>query len=415
MDIVCLSTVAWNALWQRHQQLMWRLSERHRVLFVEPAKNVLSAGLCPRVFFRWIRGPRRIRDRLFVYTPPPSVPLRSVARGWNRAAYVLLGRLVDGVARRLGFRHVVLWLTYPNAVDAADQIQNDLLCFDCADNFSAYPDIIGKKTLDLLQKTLYTISDIVFVVSPELVEEARQWRFSTFLVPNGGDQEQAERTWERQGEGLPGMSAIEGPVIGFVGALYEWVDFQLIQYVARARPAWSIVLIGPIRPRRSRKALGRFRNIHLLGRRAYGDIHRYIEQFDVCLLPFRSDLHMGFADPIVTYDYLLMGKPVVCTDFPQARRLGDLVCVEGKYNRFVFAIEECLREDGVEWAMKRRSFAQANSWDHRVRRIEQVIAARMRDRVISNQQSAIGNQQSGIPSRIAGGGADGCRLSPNGL
>jgi glycosyltransferase involved in cell wall biosynthesis len=172
------------------------------------------------------------------------------------------------------------------------------------------------------------------------------------------------------------VSALQGTVIGFVGAVYEWVDLQLLEYVARTHPGWSIVLIGPIRPRRNRRELRKAGNIHLLGRRDYRDIHRYIERFDVCLLPFRSAPHMRFADPIVTYDYLLMGKPVVCTDFPQARRLEDLLRVEGTYDGFVHAIEDCLREDGAEQAMKRRSFAQMNSWDGRVRRIEQVIAAR---------------------------------------
>ena len=384
MDIICLSTVDWNALWQRHQQLMWRLSERHRVLFVEPSKNILSAMLSPHVVFRWLKGPRRIRDRLFLYTPPPSVLLRSAARWWNRAAYSLLGYLVNNVAQRLKFHHVVLWLTYPNAVDVVDQIQNDLVCADCADKFSVYPGIVGKKTLDLLQKSLYTIPDVVFAVCPELVEEAQQCNPSTFLVPNGGDPEQAKRAKRNGGERPSGMLAVRGPVLGFVGAVYEWVDLQLIRYIACARPEWSVVLIGPIRPRRIQKDLRRFRNIYLLGRREYEDIHQYIKMFNVCLLPFRSTPHMRFADPIVTYDYLLMGKPVVCTDFPQVRRLGDLVRVEGEYGRFICAIEAGLQETGTEWVRKRRSFALANSWDHRVRRVEQVIAERMGEQAISH-------------------------------
>ena len=45
------------------------------------------------------------------------------------------------------------------------------------------------------------------------------------------------------GPGRP-RRACPGPRIGFYGTLRDWVDFELIAHVARARPAWSIALIG---------------------------------------------------------------------------------------------------------------------------------------------------------------------------
>ena len=76
-DILCLSSIDWDFIWQGHQQIMSALArEGNRVLFVENT-GVRSPGLrdVGRVWHRltnwWrsLKGFREVQPQLFVYSP----------------------------------------------------------------------------------------------------------------------------------------------------------------------------------------------------------------------------------------------------------------------------------------------------------------------------------------------------------
>src|SRR5438477_131422 len=64
----------------------------------------------------------------------------------------------------------------------------------------------------------------------------------TYWVPNGVDVEH----FSRPATPAAALGAFPHPILGFVGGLSEWVDVELVDAIAEARPAWSLVLIGPI-------------------------------------------------------------------------------------------------------------------------------------------------------------------------
>ena len=373
MEIVCLSPIRWNALWQRHQQLMIRLAEEDRVLFVEPADNALRRlwrGDDPGTVSEGGGTPGT--DNLVVYVPPPSLPLRSSCRAINRAAYAALGARVDREARRLGFRDPVLWVTYPNAVDAAARIRHRLLCFDCADKHSSNARAIGKRNLDRMQVELYRTADLVLAISLPLFREAREQNEHVFLVPDAGDPEACDRAGAH---GPPeDLRRIRRPIVGFVGAICEWVDLDLVAYLAVRHPEWSMVLVGPrMVPHREMTRLRGLDNVHFLGRRPYETVHRYIRAFDVCMLPFKMNRHIWYSDPIVTYDYLCVGKPIVSVDFPQVRGMRRAVAVAEDPDAFVRAVERCLNGEDEDLRCLRQEMGRVHSWDARVREVRRIL------------------------------------------
>jgi len=83
----------------------------------------------------------------------------------------------------------------------------------------------------------------------------------------------------------PKMAALPaGPVIGFVGLIESWIDLALIDAIAGQRPGWQIVLIGKSNVDVS--SLKRHDNIHLLGRKPYAELPRYLKAFTVGVIPF---------------------------------------------------------------------------------------------------------------------------------
>ncbi len=362
----------WDALRQRHQQLAERLASLDRVLFVEPAKNLFSLLRSQRVrslSFGWMSGARRIGQNLFVYAPPPSLPLRSVFRPINRLAYGALGCSVGRIARRLGFQDIVLWAGYPNVVDAIGGVSPATVCYDCADRHSESHKAVGRKNLEAMEEELCRRADVVFAASEGLCRLMKSYSKNVLLLPNGSDPNVCESAQE-----LPrDMEGVKGPILGFVGALNHRVDADLIEYVASVRRQWSLVLVGPCDKDIGRKLEG-IDNVHLFGRRDYEEIHSYIASFDACLLPFKVNEYVVCSDPVKTYDYLSLGKPIVSVDFPHARRFEGLIRIGEDYEGFVRCIEDvlCHRDEGLK--VERRKVAEENSWDNRVEIIRDILA-----------------------------------------
>ena len=76
-DVVCISSIDWDFIWQGHQEIMSVLAANgNRVLFVENtgvrAPNISDAPRLWKRFVNWksgYKGIRKISENLFVYSP----------------------------------------------------------------------------------------------------------------------------------------------------------------------------------------------------------------------------------------------------------------------------------------------------------------------------------------------------------
>ncbi len=155
------------------------------------------------------------------------------------------------------------------------------------------------------------------------------------------------------------------PIVGFVGALYDWIDWELIRETARRMPQCDFVLVGPHHGRGRIETLAGLPNVFLPGRKPYDRVPAYVQAFDVCWVPFdRSEVSRS-ANPVKIYEYLALGKPVVTTPVADTDTFGELARV----GRDADEIAEHLRaalDDGDEPAVAARvAFARENSWDAR--------------------------------------------------
>ena len=78
--------------------------------------------------------------------------------------------------------------------------------------------------------------------------------------------------------------------MGFAGAVYPWLDYELIEFAARSMSDLNFVFIGPIRPRISRtvQRLKYQPNLHFLGFKLYHRVPHYLHHFDIGIIPFQK-------------------------------------------------------------------------------------------------------------------------------
>ncbi len=155
------------------------------------------------------------------------------------------------------------------------------------------------------------------------------------------------------------------------------MDLELLAGMARARPDWSWVCVGP--HQESVTALSGLRNVHMLGPVRHRELAPLIDAFDVCIVPYAENAYLRSVVPTKIMEYLAMGKPVVSTPLPAARELEDengvVTTAPRNAEQFVAALERALAlpSDGRE----RRAVAAERSWDRELERIGELLLERL--------------------------------------
>jgi UDP-galactopyranose mutase len=180
----------------------------------------------------------------------------------------------------------------------------------------------------------------------------------------------------------PDQAPISGPRLGYSGVLDERLDLALLDAVARQRPDWSFVMVGPV-VKIDPASLPRRPNLHYLGQRAFHELPGYLAGWDACLLPFARNAATRFISPTKTLEYMAAGKPIVSTPIPDVADAYDSIVylAEGPAE-FVNACQQALHAppgDRAERAARAERVLQRTSWDRTVeamRRELRIAAAR---------------------------------------
>ena len=156
------------------------------------------------------------------------------------------------------------------------------------------------------------------------------------------------------------------PRLGYAGVIDERIDMELLEEMARLRPEWQFVMIGPT-AKISDESLPRRQNIHWLGMKNYGDLPKYFAGWDAGIMPFAINDSTRFISPTKTPEYLAAGLPVVSTRIRDVVRpyeeLG-LVRIADTAEQFVAAAERAMATDmTMKWRELADEFLKSSSWD----------------------------------------------------
>jgi glycosyltransferase involved in cell wall biosynthesis len=225
--------------------------------------------------------------------------------------------------------------------------------YDCVDDFADYH---GSKKILIDEGFLTQVADGVIVTSNTLYVRKNKDK-PCILVPNGVNYEEFLIPREMPKE----YKTLTGPVIGYVGALANWFDIDMLHRMAKRRPDWNFVLIGSVFTDETEK-FKECPNIILLGRREYVDVPGYMQHMDVGIIPFRLSELIINTNPIKYYEYLAAGIPTVASYMPE---------LVHKPEAFLYETDDEFEEQ-IEKALVRGrfkpdlAFLAENSWEHRL-------------------------------------------------
>ena len=374
-DIICIGPTDWSGVWARPQQLMGRLAARgNRILYVDPPVTALAPLKVPALRQRWLSPGSRLRpaqENLWVLEPPLFLPFGNRYRALNKMNQGLLAQAIQAAEKRLGLRNVILWTYLPGTSDLLGSLRYESLCYDCVDDHSAFTGLLDPAVVRAMEDDLLRRADVALATAERLLQRCLEVNPRAILVPNAVDFEHLSAA-RRPGPLPVQLSGLPRPIIGFVGALGDWIDLPLLARVARENPQASLVLIGPALT--DVDLLAKMPNVRLLGPKPYRDLPPYLRAFDVCLNPFRLNELTASVNPIKLYEYLAAGKEVVSTNLPEVRAFSNTVFVAEDADEFTAAVQGVLSGRLKHPLEEQVEVARANSWEERLQRIDEAFA-----------------------------------------
>lgn len=364
-DLVCLSHLRWDFVYQRPQHLMSRFARERRVFFVE--EPILGDNPEPRMEVSERQGGIKLA---VPHLPHGLSPEQSEALQRDLLRDLLEEHEVSGF---------VLWYYTPMALPHAEGLEPLAVVYDCMDELSLFRGA-PRELLDR-EARLLEAADLVFTGGQSLYESKRECHPRVFPFPSSIEAEHFRKARETQEEPAD-QAALPRPRLGYFGVIDERIDLDLIAAVADARPDWQIVMVGPV-VKIDPATLPRRANIHYPGMKSYQELPVYLAGWDVALMPFALNESTRFISPTKTPEYLAGGRPVVSTPIRDVvKPYGEKKMVEiaGGPEEFVAAAERALAGYDEDWLSQVDEFLSHGSWSRTWQQMSDLIDAAVASR-----------------------------------
>lgn len=359
-DLVCFSHLRWDFVFQRPQHLLTRSARDRRVFFVE--EPLYDQGSMRLHITERENGVR-------VVVPHLPEGLRSD---------IATSAIMKDMTRRLllenGIHEYVFWYYTPMPLTFTDNFKPIASIYDCMDELSAFKG--ANSSLPEMERKLFERVDLVFTGGQSLFEAKQHAHPSVHAFPSSIDRTHFGSARSSQPDPLDQKSIVR-PRLGFFGVIDERFDIELLDAMARRRPDWQFILIGPV-VKIQPESLPVHTNIHYLGPKKYEELPAYLANWDIALLPFARNESTRFISPTKTPEYLAAGKPVISTSIKDVvRPYGDLklVRIADNPDDFILAAEELLTstQERSNWLARVDQFLANTSWDKTWRQMNELI------------------------------------------
>jgi glycosyltransferase involved in cell wall biosynthesis len=352
------------------------VARRDRVVWVNPQPEWNELGASAYWNRSW-RGhaARRTPEGVLVVDPPPLPPFafrflpRPLREGWILACTEVAKRIwavaLRRALRRAGSAPDVVLVTEPFDLALAGRLGEVCAAYYVFDESSAMPGPPAlRHAIARAEARGIGRVDVVFASSLAQAERRRGLHPRVVPLPNGVD---PARYATVAGCVPADLAAIPRPRLLVVGQVDFRLDAELLAAVAARRPAWSLVLLGPVRSsgRAAVDRLAGLSNVHFLGHRDPAELAAYQEASDVGLVPFVVTPATLAMRPLRLLAYLASGLPVVSVPLPEVECFAAHVHVAAGAEAWIAAIEAALAEDGTEARAERRAAVEAESWERR--------------------------------------------------
>ncbi len=296
---------------------------------------------------------------VFYRTPNRGENVRGLSRVNDLLYLVNDHKFLSGVPA------VVFLTNHPPYARFGPCLNTTLMVYDFMDDLEVNKSLGRRYQRD--HRRLLRQVNLVTVTSDALEAQVKITNTNVVVIPNGVDYAHFSLTGESAcpADLLP-LVRTGQPIIGYYGAFGDWLDFPLLQLLARHYRQCHVVLIGAdFLDNVSRHRLPLVENIHWLGPKPYQELPAYLHRFDTAIIPFRSGPIAASTSPVKLFEYMAAGIPVVTTDIRECRKYPG-VLVSDSQQIFLQNVAKALGlKDDAAYRAALRTESMRHTWDIR--------------------------------------------------
>lgn len=354
--LLYFSPVPWDSYKQRpHFFIDYFLNKGYQIIWVDPYPSRLPKlrDFFGRANFFNRKTPCPIGVNIIKLTVLPIEPLP-----WFNRINLFLARKKIQYLRTWLQPDAVLGIGKPSliAMELLQSHQGVSFC-DVMDDFPAFHHGMARKHLQIVENKIIQKAQKILVSSTNLEVGFLKKKLFATKIFNAFDNNDIIR--------LPN----EKPsvhMLGYIGTIAEWFDWDLVIQIAQHFPMLTIQLIGPVYTALPKNLPG---NVVLLGPIMHSEVAKYLHQFTLGLIPFKLNQLTKSVDPIKYYEYRAVGLPVISTGFGEmAYRNHEAGVFLIEKTNFSSVIERALHYvDSIEQV---EAFRQSHAWSKRLTRLD---------------------------------------------
>ena len=370
-DIFVLSIIDWDFRFQRSQHLAIELANSgRRVFYFEMMRHAGDRSIA------------KIRDNLYrIRLSSRSIgylqPYFGQADDEQKTAWFEEFCAICDVVQATAFKQVIVqhpyWWQFARSLPPEFQLIHD--CMDDISGFSNTDDFVLEMERDMTRNCdiLVVSSDALHekykdIQAPRLIRNAVNIEhLSNDKATNHGIFKQNYPSLQLQLKSTPSADC-EVIRIGYVGAIAEWFDADLVRQVAMKEPHYEFHLCGDVSSKGATAALSDLDNVTMYGEIGYRDVPSFLRRMDVLIIPFKITPIIEACDPVKFYEYSAVGKPTVATPLPELNRVSDLVYLASSAEEFRQKIRNAFdRRGDRDFTSALQEYARRNTWHQRGR------------------------------------------------
>jgi glycosyltransferase involved in cell wall biosynthesis len=292
------------------------------------------------------------------------------APGFHDDHLPAMQRLIAEAMREEAISDYWIWFYTPMALPLATGLTPRGVVYDCMDELTAFKN--APRQLVQRENALFKMADLVFTGGRSIYNAKRSRHPDVHCFPSSVD----AKHFSRDTHDHPLQAHLARPRLGYCGVIDERINLDLIDAIAKGRPEWQLVMVGPT-AKIDPAALPRRANIHWLGQQSYDELPSFISGWDVCLMPFALNEATRYISPTKTLEYMACGRPSVSTSIRDVvEPYGHLVNIADTPEGFIVdceAIMERTREEQAAHAQALAEVVARTSWDSTAQAMAELI------------------------------------------
>jgi polysaccharide pyruvyl transferase CsaB len=259
-----------------------------------------------------------------------------------------------------------LMMSYVYNFDFHRHLSEPTTVFEHIDHLEVFASSYTMEQLTAWYDVAIHKADVPVASARDLQIEMLPLRPDVVLCPNGVTFEHF--AGHRPGPPPPDLEPLlSKPIIGYYGALAEWVDYELIDHAASTLTQFNFVFIGPNYDKTmDGKSVFNRPNVFWLGPKPYEELPAYLHHFSVATIPFHVNEVTHRVSPLKLFEYMAGGKPVVTTAMRESANYRPVLTANDPAEWVERLIEADGRSDDPELVATLQRTARANTWDQRV-------------------------------------------------